>query len=115
MGGTVSDQHLIRDTWVPLFTISENGVVHTKKISTTNARNIMCRSDQMESLKIREFSKLVDDWTSGSPAIKGKTKCRFHGGRSTGSKTLEGKGRQIAANTNTGSKHVRSVRNEVSS
>ena len=34
-----------------------------------------------------------------SPAIKGKTKCRFHGGRSTGSRTPAGKARQIAANT----------------
>ena len=35
----------------------------------------------------------------GNPAIKGKTKCKFHGGRSTGSRTPEGKARQIAANT----------------
>lgn len=26
-----------------------------------------------------------------APAVKGKTKCRFHGGRSTGPKTAEGK------------------------
>ena len=26
-----------------------------------------------------------------APAIKGKTKCRFHGGRSTGAKTTEGR------------------------
>jgi hypothetical protein len=32
------------------------------------------------------------------PAIKGKNKCRFHGGRSTGSRTPEGKARQIVAN-----------------
>ena len=35
----------------------------------------------------------------GNPAIKGKTKCKFHGGRSTGSRTPEGKTRQIEANT----------------
>ena len=34
-----------------------------------------------------------------NPAIKGKTKCKHHGGRSTGSKTPEGKARQVAANT----------------
>ena len=34
-----------------------------------------------------------------APAIKGKTKCKFHGGRSTGSRTPEGKARQIEANT----------------
>ena len=33
-----------------------------------------------------------------NPAIKGKTKCKHHGGRSTGSKSPEGKARQIAAN-----------------
>uniref|UniRef100_UPI004047F6A8 HGGxSTG domain-containing protein n=1 Tax=Orrella sp. TaxID=1921583 RepID=UPI004047F6A8 len=34
-----------------------------------------------------------------SPSIKGKTKCRFHGGRSTGPKTLAGKERVAAAKT----------------
>jgi hypothetical protein len=34
-----------------------------------------------------------------APAIKGKTKCRFHGGRSTGPKTLEGRARIAAAHT----------------
>jgi hypothetical protein len=34
-----------------------------------------------------------------APAIKGKTKCRFHGGRSTGAKTAEGRARIAAANT----------------
>ena len=34
-----------------------------------------------------------------NPAIKGKTKCKHHGGRSTGSRTPEGKARQVAANT----------------
>lgn len=37
-----------------------------------------------------------------NPAIKGKTKCKHHGGQSTGSKTPEGKARQIAANTKNG-------------
>jgi len=37
---------------------------------------------------------------------KGKTKCRLHGGRGTGSRTPEGKARQIAANT----KHVNETR-----
>ncbi len=34
-----------------------------------------------------------------SPAIKGQTKCRFHGGKSTGPKTLAGKQRIADANT----------------
>ena len=46
-----------------------------------------------------------------APAIKGKTKCRFHGGRSTGSKTPEGKARQIEANTIHG-RETRAIREE---
>ena len=34
-----------------------------------------------------------------APAIKGKTKCRFHGGWSTGAKTAEGRARIAAAHT----------------
>ena len=34
-----------------------------------------------------------------APAIKGKTKCRFHGGRSTGPRTAEGRAGVAAANT----------------
>ena len=37
-----------------------------------------------------------------APAIKGKTKCRFHGGRSTGAKTAEGRARIAKANTTSG-------------
>ncbi len=37
-----------------------------------------------------------------NPAIKGKNKCRLHGGKSTGSRTPAGKARQIAANTKHG-------------
>ena len=46
-----------------------------------------------------------------APAIKGKTKCRFHAGRSTGSKTPEGKARQIEANTIHG-RETRAIRKE---
>ena len=46
-----------------------------------------------------------------APAIKGKTKCRHHGGRSTGSKTPEGKARQIEANTIHG-RETRAIREE---
>ena len=58
-----ADQHKIQDTWVPLFSTSSSGVVNTKKIGITNVRNILCRSDQMESLIISECAKLVYDWT----------------------------------------------------
>jgi hypothetical protein len=47
----------------------------------------------------------------GNPAIKGRTKCKHHGGRSTGSKTPEGKARQIAANTKHGNE-TRAIREE---
>jgi hypothetical protein len=46
-----------------------------------------------------------------NPAIKGKTKCRHHGGLSTGSRTAEGKARQIAANTKHGNE-TRAIREE---
>ena len=46
-----------------------------------------------------------------NPAIKGKTKCRHHGGLSTGSQTPEGKARQIAANTKHGNE-TRAIREE---
>ena len=46
-----------------------------------------------------------------APAIKGKTKCKNHGGRSTGSKTPEGKARQIAAITKHGNE-TRAIREE---
>ena len=46
-----------------------------------------------------------------SPAIKGKTKCRIHGGRSTGSRTPKGKARQIEANTIHG-RETRAIRKE---
>ena len=37
-----------------------------------------------------------------APAIKGKTKCRFHGGKSTGPRTAEGRARIAKANTTSG-------------
>ena len=46
-----------------------------------------------------------------NPAIKGKTKCKHHGGRSTGSKTPDGKARQIVANTKHGNE-TRALREE---
>jgi hypothetical protein len=39
----------------------------------------------------------------GKPALKGKSVCQFHGGRSTGPKTEVGKARQKAAVTKSGS------------
>jgi hypothetical protein len=46
-----------------------------------------------------------------SPAIKGKTKCRIHGGHSSGSKTAKGRASQIAANTKHG-RETRAIRQE---
>jgi len=47
----------------------------------------------------------------GNPAIKGKTKCRHHGGLSTSFRTLEGKARAIKANTIHG-RETRAIREE---
>jgi hypothetical protein len=44
------------------------------------------------------------------PALKNKTRCQLHGGKSTGPRTAEGKARVIAANT----KHGRRSRAHVS-
>ena len=46
-----------------------------------------------------------------NPAIKGKTKCRHHGGWSRGSITTAGRARQIAANTKHG-RETRAIRKE---
>ena len=46
-----------------------------------------------------------------APAIKGKTKCRFHGGRSTGAKTVEVRARIAAAHTVHG-RETRAIRAE---
>ena len=46
-----------------------------------------------------------------APAIKGKTKCRFHGGKSTGAKTAEGRARIAKAHTVHG-RETRAIRAE---
>ena len=46
-----------------------------------------------------------------APAIKGKTKCKFYGGRSRGSITTAGRARQIEANTVHG-RETRAIREE---
>jgi hypothetical protein len=46
-----------------------------------------------------------------APAIKGKAVCRFHGGRSTGAKTAEGRARIAAAHTVHG-RETRAIRAE---
>ena len=48
-----------------------------------------------------------------NPAIKGRSRCKLHGGRSTGAKTPEGKARAAAAHTKHGRRskaHVARVR-----
>ena len=47
----------------------------------------------------------------GAPAAKGKTKCRFHGGASTGPKTHEGRQRCAEANRKHGNE-TRKARNK---
>ena len=51
--------------------------------------------------------------TCQNPAIKGRSRCKLHGGRSTGPRTPEGKARAAAAHTKHGRRskaHVARVR-----
>ena len=52
---------------------------------------VECRQCNAKSKRTQQRCK--------APAIKGKTKCRFHGGRSTSPRTPEGKARVAAAHT----------------
>ena len=61
---------------------------------TTLGGRVICTRCSAKSKRSQERCR--------NPAIKGKTKCKHHGGRSTGSKTSEGKARQVAANTKHG-------------
>jgi len=48
-----------------------------------------------------------------NPAVKDKSRCRMHGGKSTGPRTAEGKARVVAANTKHGRRsaaHVSRIR-----
>jgi len=48
-----------------------------------------------------------------NPAVKDKSRCRMHGGKSPGPRTAEGKARVVAANTKHGQRskaHVEKVR-----
>lgn len=63
------------------------------KISTAGGK-IYCSRCQAHSKR----TKLQ----CGKPALKGKSVCQFHGGRSTGPKTEAGKARQKAAVTKSG-------------
>jgi len=57
----------------------------------TLGRRIRCTQCNAQSKRTKQQCK--------APAIKGKTKCRFHGGKSTGPKTEAGRARVAAANT----------------
>ena len=70
---------------------------------TTLGGRVICARCSAKSKRSQERCR--------NPAIKGKTKCKHHGGRSTGSKTPEGKARQIAANTKHGNE-TRAIREE---
>ena len=61
---------------------------------TTLGGRVACRQCNARSKRTKQQCK--------APAIKGKTKCRFHGGKSTGPKTAEGKARIAKAHTTHG-------------
>ena len=58
---------------------------------TTLGGRVTCTQCNALSKRTRQRCK--------APAINGKTKCRFHGGRSTGPKTAEGKAAIAEAHT----------------
>lgn len=61
---------------------------------TTLGGRITCARCQATSKRTKQQCK--------APAIKGKQVCRFHGGRSTGAKTPDGKTRASAPHTTYG-------------
>ncbi|PDH32283.1 MAG: hypothetical protein CNF02_12580 [OM182 bacterium MED-G28] len=58
---------------------------------TTLGGHVTCTQCNALSKRTRQRCK--------APAIKGKTKCRFHGGKSTGPRTAEGRARIAKAHT----------------
>ena len=72
-------------------------------VYTTLGGRIVCTQCSAKSKSSQERCR--------NPAIKGKTKCKHHGGYSTGSKSAEGKAKQIAANTKYGTE-TRAIRKE---
>jgi len=61
---------------------------------TTLGGRVTCTQCNALSKRTRQRCK--------APAIKGKSKCRFHGGKSTGARTEEGRARIAKANTTSG-------------
>ena len=78
-------------------------MIREKTNYTTLGGRVICTQCSAKSKRSQERCR--------NPAIKGKTKCKHHGGRSTGSRTPEGKARQIAANTIHG-RETRAIREE---
>jgi hypothetical protein len=66
-------------------------IVNVKLTLTTAGGNIVCRRCNATSKR----TKLQ----CGGPAVRGKTKCKTHGGLSTGPRTAEGKLRCAQAKT----------------
>ena len=84
-------------------TIRECDVIREKTNYTTLGGRVTCTRCGAKSKRTKQQCR--------NPAIKGKTKCRHHGGLSTGSRTPAGKARQIAANTKHG-RETRAIRKE---
>lgn len=61
----------------------------TEELLVTAGNRIICKRCAAKSKSI--------DLRCGRPAMRGKSVCNFHGGRSTGQKTDGGKARQAAA------------------
>lgn len=54
-----------------MFSTSLDGTVETKPIGVTPFRTVLCRSQGMEALILRETDKLVEDWTARTGRFDG--------------------------------------------
>ena len=70
---------------------------------TTLGGRVTCTQCNALSKRTRQRCK--------APAVRGKTKCRFHGGKSTGPRTAEGRARIAKAHTVHG-RETRAIRAE---
>jgi hypothetical protein len=65
------DRHNVRGTWVPMFEVSTDGIVITKRIGKVKERLVLCRSGAMERLVRSECNKLIEDWKAKVSAYDG--------------------------------------------
>jgi len=82
---------------------AEKAKIQLEPMMTIAAGRITCSRCQATSKRTKR--------QCGAPALKGKRVCRFHGGRSTGPKTEDGRKRCASAKTLHG-RETRSIREQ---